>query len=377
MPKGRGNWFGIRPICSDLRIAHVWGGLSGAGVAPFSPASGGIWRSTVGGEVGSKGRNHNAKVLPRCGQARTVEPFRVEGRGVGHTTAVLLLLVIASLTAWCIGPETVIQKRVSEVRLTLIATDQNDRPVEGLSAADITVLEDGRPIPRFELRAAADLTLHVAILVDVSDSTRKSWGTVRSALSRSLPDVMRPDDDVVVIAFHHRIELERRIQAPGDLGAMLSHSGAGGLTALYDAIYQTCASPLFAADGEPHRSALILFSDGEDDLSAHGLDETIARAERSGIVVYTISTHSRKKRTAGDAVLHSLAKATGGKDFVVRDASQLGRALNEINGELRSSYLLYYRAWEQPGVRAFRRVHVIPTQNGAHVRSREGYYTTP
>jgi Ca-activated chloride channel family protein len=295
---------------------------------------------------------------------------------VRRTTGVLLLLVVASL-AWCIGPETVIQKRVSEVRLTLIATDQNDRPVEGLSPADITVLEDGRPIPRFELRAAADLTLRVAILVDLSDSTRKSWGTVRSALSSSLQDVMRPDDDVVVMAFNDRIELEHRMKTPSDLGAILSDSGAGGLTALYDAIYQACARPLFAADGEPHRSALIVFSDGEDDLSAHGLDETIARAERSGIVVYTITTHSPKKKTAGDAVLRSLAQATGGKDFVVRGASQLGRALNEINGELRSSYLLYYRASEQPGVRAFRRVHVIPTQNGAHVRSREGYYTTP
>jgi VWFA-related protein len=290
---------------------------------------------------------------------------------------VLLLLVTASLTAWCISPETVIQKRVSEVRLTLIATDQNDRPVEGLSAADITVLEDGRPIPRFELQAAADLTLRVAILVDLSDSTRKSWGTVRAALSRSLADVMKPDDDVVLIAFNHRIERERRMKAPSDLGAIFSDSGAGGLTALYDTIYQTCARPLFAADGEPHRSELILFSDGEDDLSVHGLDETIARAERSGIVIYTITTHSPKKKTAGDAVLRSLAKATGGKDFVVRDASQLGRALDEINGELRSSYLLYYRALEQPGVRAFRRVHVIPTRRGAHVRSREGYYTTP
>ena len=326
--------------------------------------------------MGSEGRNRNAKALPRCGTARKADPFRAHGRSVRHTTGVLLLLVAASL-AWCIGPETVIQKRVSEVRLTLIATDQNDRPVEGLSPADITVLEDGRPIPRFELRAAADLTLRVAILVDLSDSTRKSWGTVRSALSRSLQDVMGPDDDVVVIAFNDRIELEHRMKTPSDLGAILSDSGGGGLTALYDTIYQACGRPLFAADGEPHRSALILFSDGEDDLSVHGLDETIARAERSGIVVYTITTHSPKKKTAGDAVLRSLAKATGGKDFVVRDASQLGRALNEINGELRSSYLLYYRASEQPGVRAFRRVHVIPTQNGAHVRSREGYYTTP
>jgi len=295
---------------------------------------------------------------------------------VRHTTGVLLLLATTSLAAWCASPETVIQKRVSEVRLTLVATDQNNRPMQGLSPADITVLEDGRPVPRFELRTAGD-RLRVAVVVDLSDSTRKSWATVRSALRTFLQDLMKPDDEVMVLAFNSRIELEHWVKDPGDLETVLSAAGSGGLTALYDAIYQTCGRPLFTSNGESHRSALILFSDGEDDLSVHGLADTIARAERSGIALYTVTIHNPKKKTAGDAVLRSLAAATGGKDFVVKDAGQLGRALNEINGELRGSYLLYYRTSEQPGVRAFRRIRVIPTQGGARVRSREGYYTAP
>jgi VWFA-related protein len=188
---------------------------------------------------------------------------------------------------------------------------------------------------------------------------------------------MRPDDEVMVLAFNSRIEVESWVNTPSELETMLAEPGSGGLTALYDALYQTCGRPVFAADGQPHRSALILFSDGEDDLSLHGLSDAIARAEMAGVAIYTVATHSPKKKTQGDVVLHDLAAATGGKDFVVKDAAQLQRALAEINGELRSSYLLYYRASEQPGVRTFRRVHVIPTQRGAHVRSREGYYTAP
>jgi signal transduction histidine kinase len=45
---------------------------------------------------------------------------------------------------------------VSEVRLTLVATDRNDRHLPNLSPADIVVLEDGQPIPHFELRPAGD-----------------------------------------------------------------------------------------------------------------------------------------------------------------------------------------------------------------------------
>jgi VWFA-related protein len=217
----------------------------------------------------------------------------------------------------------------------------------------------------------------IAIVIDLSDSTRKSWATVRTALGNSLPDVMTPDDEVVVLAFNSRIELERWVKSPAELESVLADPGSGGLTALYDTIYQACGGSLFAADGDPHRSALILFSDGDDDLSLHGLGDAIARAESAGVAIYTVATHNPKRKTQGDIVLHDLAAATGGKDFVVKDAGQLEHALAQINGELRSSYLIYYRASEQPGVRTFRRVHVISTQGGAHVRSREGYYTAP
>jgi len=324
-------------------------------------------------------RRHCGRVeLPRFGGARKWEALRADSPDVRRNIAVLLWIPLFSLTGWCAEPGTVIQKRVSEVQLTVVATDQNDRPLKTLSPADITVLEDGRPVPRFELRTGADLGLRVAIVIDLSDSTRRSWTTVRAALTRSMRDVMRADDELFVLTFNSSIELERRVADPADLEAVLGEPGSGGLTALYDAIYQACGRPVFAADGQPHRSALILFSDGEDDLSLHGLQDAIARAERAGVAIYTIATHNPKKKTIGDAVLHNLAETTGGRDFIVKDRAQLESALSEIDGELRSSYLLYYRASEQPGVRTFRRVHVIPSEGGrARVRSRAGYFTAP
>jgi VWFA-related protein len=337
-----------------------------------------IWRFVVFG-VGRRGVRKSALAsLPRISGARKGEALGADHQGVRLTIGFSLLLPALVLLSWGAEPETVIHKRVSEVQLTVVATDQNDRPVMNLSPADITVLEDGHPVPRFELRTASDLRLEVAIVLDLSDSTRKSWATVRSALHRSLAEVMRPEDELFVLAFNSKIELERKVANPAELETALGNPGSGGLTALYDAIYQACGRTLFAADREPHRSALLLFSDGDDDLSLHGLGDAIARAQRSGVAIYTVATHNPQKKTYGDGVLHDLATATGGRDFIVRDAKQLEAALAEINGELRSSYLLYYRASEQPGVRAFRRVHVISTQNGgARVRSRAGYFTAP
>jgi VWFA-related protein len=299
--------------------------------------------------------------------------------GVKHKVSAILvfcLLCVPRLTAADSG--FLIRKQISEVRLTLVATDRDDRPLHHLSPTDIMVLEDGQPIPRFELRSAAELPLRVGIVLDLSDSTRKSWDTTRTSLARMLGEVMRSGDELVLFAFSNQIQLEHTVAKPEQLTNVLQEPATGGLTALYDTLFQACSRPIFADDHDPHRSALILFSDGEDDLSVHGLSDTIARAQRSGVVIYTLTTHHPKRTLPGDSVLRDLSASTGGRDFIVKDSLQMAQALSEINDELRSSYLLYYRVPQETGRRAYRRVHVTSTQsNGFRVRSRRGYYTAP
>jgi Ca-activated chloride channel homolog len=301
-----------------------------------------------------------------------------DGLGVRQKLAVLLLLPSLVLASPAAGPDPLIRKRVSEVQFTLVATDQDNRPLPRLSPADILVLEDGQPVPRFELQSAADLPLRIGIVLDLSDSTLKSWAVVRDSLLRSLQTLMRPDDTLLVVTFNSKIQVERTLDVPDQLAGTLQNPPVGGLTALYDTLYRECGHPLFSAGQEPHRSALILFSDGEDDLSLHGASEAIARAQRNGIAIYTVNTHSPKQHTAGDLVLHDFAETTGGRDFIAKDEDQLQAALTAINDELRGSYLLYYRVAEQSGAGSFRRVRVVSTQNEEfRMRSRKGYYTAP
>lgn len=295
-----------------------------------------------------------------------------------HRIGPLLLTVFLVVPNCKAESNPVIRKRVSEVRLTLVATDRNDRPLINLSPADIVVLEDGQPIPHFELRPAANLPLRIGIVLDLSDSTQKSWGTVRNTLLQSLQRSMRADDELLVSAFNTGIELERTVADPGQLQAALAHPKTGGLTALFDTLYHVCDQAIFTSDQGPHRSALILFSDGEDDLSLHDLSDAIAKAEVNGVAIYTVSAHNPKTPAPGDVVLHDLAVNTGGRDFVAKDANQLQEALAAIDGELRTSYLLYYRPPEDSGKHGFRRVYVLPTRgDGAQVRSRAGYFTAP
>ena len=84
-------------------------------------------------------------------------------------------------------------------------------------------------------------------------------------------------------------------------------------------------------------------------------------AESAGIAIYSISSHTHRVRTDGDAVLHQLAAATGGRSFVAANPPELQTALAIIQGELRNSYLLYYRMQEQPDARKFRSIKLVPT----------------
>jgi Ca-activated chloride channel homolog len=306
-----------------------------------------------------------------------VSPKSADEVGVMKRTVLLLLIHILGAYAFSSDP-MVIRKRVSEVRMMVVATDSNNRPVQNLSPADITVLENGAPVSQFDLRSASDLPLRLGVVLDLSDSTKKTWPIVRSALSRSLEDVFRPRDQFLLLTFNSKIEMEHEFSDPAEFSAVLANPERGGLTALYDTIYTACKRPMFRGDAEAHRSAMILLSDGEDDISLHDLNDALDEAQLKGIAIYTISTHDPRVAKHGDAILHTLAASTGGRDFVVKDSAQLQVALDTVNQELRSSYVLYYHPPNENGRRDFRRVYILSNQNnGTRMRARIGYYTEP
>lgn len=290
----------------------------------------------------------------------------------------LFLLPLLAVVGFAGDSVPLIRKRISEVDFTVVAMDRNNRPMTNLSPADITVLENGQPVSQFNLRSAGDLPLRLGIVLDLSDSTRRTWPMLRTALARSVAEVVRPQDRLLLMTFNSRIETLRTIPEPAAIGSALQEPTSGGLTALYDSMFSACRHEMFLHDGEPHRSALILISDGEDDISLHGLNDVIDEAELNAVAVYTITMHNPRATSPGDGVLNTIASATGGRDFIAKNASQLQFALSTINQELRNSYLLYYRAADEGATRNFRRVYILSRQHdGSHLRARAGYYTRP
>jgi len=288
----------------------------------------------------------------------------------------LILFVGCLFSSSMASDPLTIHKSIQEVSLTVVATDAHGRPVSSLQPQELAVIEDGHRISHFDLRPASDLPLRIAVVLDLSGSMRKTWPLVRENLGQSLQRMLLPQDQLLVIAFDEKIELEKMLNDGREV-TPLDLPRAAGLTALYDSVFLACREDVLNVRGEARHAAVILFSDGEDNLSRHDLQDDLETAEAAGIALYTVAYHSRKIHNAGDGILRELANSTGGRSFTVENGADLESALSTIQSELRSSYLLYYRTDDDSGGRRFRRVSLVPTrQGGPSLRSREGYYTS-
>ena len=160
----------------------------------------------------------------------------------------LLLLLYLAVLSFAEDSVPLIRKRISEVDFTVVATDRNNRPMTSLSPADITVLENGQPVPQFNLRSAGDLPLRLGIVLDMSDSTRKTWPMLRSALARSVAQVVRQQDRLLLMTFNSKVDTLRTIAEPAAIGSILQEPTTGGLTALYDSLFRACKHEMFMQD---------------------------------------------------------------------------------------------------------------------------------
>jgi len=148
-------------------------------------------------------------------------------------------------------------------------------------------------------------------------------------------------------------------------------------TAFYDAIFYSATQMM--RNIERSRRALIIFSDGEDNSSAHHMMEAIEAAQANDVLLFTIRyTEMRDGRLNarnkyGISVMERIARETGGADF---DGTGKGlvNGFHQIDEQLRSSFELAYHTSNPPGDKTFHKIVIKPKQPGLTVRAKTGYY---
>ena len=142
------------------------------------------------------------------------------------------------------------------------------------------------------------MPLRIGMLLDTSNSIRDRLKFEQDAANNFLFSVLRRNkDEAFVMTFDDEPELIQPFT--GDAGLLrdqIVRTRAGGGTAVYDAIYAACLGQLSHPPRPPGdqpdivRRVMVLISDGEDNLSTHTRAEAIEMAQRTSVVIYTIST---------------------------------------------------------------------------------------
>ena len=288
---------------------------------------------------------------------------------------------------------------VNLVDVLFTVLNRRNKLVPDLQKEDFKVFDEKSPQEIRYFSKQTDLPLRIGMLVDTSNSIRDRIKFEQDASINFLFSVLRHGrDEAFVMTFDDEPQVVQAFTSDaGLLRDQILQTRAGGGTAVYDAIYSACQNELSHPPRPPGdqpdivRRVMILISDGDDNLSTHTRSEAIEMAQRTSVVIYTISTSTqwiqlsqtdpnkladRKTHlTEGDKILQDLADETGGRAFFPYHVDDLDQSFQDIGDELRNEYSIAYMPTNYVLDGRYHRIRIeVPDHKGYQVRARRGYY---
>ena len=277
-------------------------------------------------------------------------------------------------------PVAVFSAETSLVNVAVTVEDAHGRPIDGLTARDFVLGEDGRTqkiemCARMGAGGGRSTSLDVALLVDTSDSMletlRRSQETAVRFLT-SLPNAQ----EIVVVFFDQTQRLEHfDREHPEALFERLRTIPDGGNTALRDAIVFS----LKALGSSNGRSALVLLTDGIDTASTTSLPAMDKAVQSTAVTIYPVAYPAVVTGDGPDPQqalkeLNRLAEVTGGRLFKLPNEQALAGVLDEIVADLRAQYVLGFAPDTAGAPGRLRKITVkVPGHGKVVVRHRIGY----
>jgi Ca-activated chloride channel family protein len=270
---------------------------------------------------------------------------------------------------------------IALVNVGVTVTDRLGGLVVDLGPEDFEIQEDGRTqtIGYFlagDQVAGAAPSLHVGVLLDVSESMAGEIGFARTAAIKFL-NVLTQAADMTVVDFDTEVRVARFSQSDFPrLVERIRQQKVSGLTALYDAI----GVYLDGAAGQDGRTIMLLYTDGGDTRSTLTLSELMELLKASDVTVYAIGSlahQSLSGRLPQERVLRQIAEVTGGQAFFPTGAKELDKVYDQVLAEIRAQYTIGYLSSNAKEDGAWRKVAVKLNKPGARalrIRARKGYF---
>ncbi len=271
------------------------------------------------------------------------------------------------------------------VNVLFTAQDRNRRLLTDLKEEDVNLIEDGQKQTITAFARQVDLPLSLAILIDTSASQERTLPEEKSAAKSFIQSVVRPSkDEVAIISFTGESTLEQGmtnnlarltravdrvtfVPPSGYLGGGVIQGGTPsisgsnqavvGSTAIWDAIWIT-SDEILKPSPDKTRRAIILLTDGVNTFGSKKADDAVQAALKSEAVIYSIGIGDNFYDGVDKGVLRKISERTGGSAFFPRDETELRKAFDQIQIEMRSQYLIAYEPSNQKRDGSYRKIEI-------------------
>lgn len=293
--------------------------------------------------------------------------------------------------------------QVNLVDMFFTVKDKQGNLVPHLTQNDCTISEEKVPQKLKTFVAETHQPLTLGILLDTSGSQQRVLPLEQDVGGQFLERVLKSKDEAFLLSFDVNVDLlqdytnsprllsramdKAQINTAGGNGAAGIPGAGGGTiptmgtpkgTLLYDAVYMASNEKMNQESG---RKAMILLTDGEDEGSTHKIQEAIAAAQKSNVIVYTILIADRGFYGgfgySGYSAMKKMTDETGGRLIDVgNNGKKLEAAFQQIEDELRTQYVATYTPTNTKLDGTFRHV-TVDCGDGMKVQVRKGYFALP
>lgn len=236
-----------------------------------------------------------------------------------HIGVALLLLLVFSLSAVAQKPtptprvreeDTVIKVDSRLVVVPVSVTDLSGQAVQGLSAKDFRIAEEGRMQTIDHVGTADAVPLEIALLFDVSASTDAMFRFEQDTAAKFLRDVMRANDRATVFTVGKSpVLVQPRDTAERSTAAIKNIAPTKEFTAFYDSV-AAAAEYLRRNAPEGTRRVVVVISDGEDTNSTRIQQAIQDGFRRAGQNINTLDDKSLYQLTVANRNLAAIAERT-------------------------------------------------------------------
>lgn len=235
-------------------------------------------------------------------------------------------------------PTASLRVDVNLVELHVSVMDGLGRPVGGLRQEHFKVTENNitQPITIFRHE---DQPVSLGLVVDNSRSIEPRKGRLDAA-ALSFVRNSNPDDETFIVHFDFEAKLSQEFtDSQAVLSQKLASAKPYGQTALYDGL-------LLALDtmekARYQKKALLLVTDGIDNVSKGTLRQVLDRVKREHVMVFTVGLLSESGGQQAEDSLISIAEASGGRAYFPNTPEEARVAMDIIARDLREQYTLAY-----------------------------------